>query len=153
MPEALSAVPIRAHVPGTTTARVERLPETGRTAVVVRTDASNRRGALGASDGETMAEGARIAFEERLPLVVAVSSSGVDIMDGVAALHGWGRAARAVTRCSGHVPVVFIVEGLAVSGPALMLGLADLVIMTADAVAYVSGPAAADQLTRLPARS
>jgi len=47
------------------------------------------------------------------------------------------------------VPIVCIVEGYAVSGPALLLGLADLVVMTAQAVAYVSGPAAVAQLTGL----
>ncbi|MHB1535601.1 MAG: acyl-CoA carboxylase subunit beta [Acidimicrobiales bacterium] len=140
-------VALRARVPGTTTARVERLPGSDRKAVVVRTDAARRRGALASEDSITLAEGARVALAERLPLVVTVSSSGADILDGVAALHGWGGAARALTACSGSVPVVFVVQGLAVSGPALLLGLADVVVMTPDAVAYVSGPSAVAQLT------
>jgi acetyl-CoA carboxylase carboxyltransferase component len=47
------------------------------------------------------------------------------------------------------VPIVFVTYGLAVSGPALLLGMADLVVMTPEAVAYVSGPAAVTQLTGL----
>src|SRR4051812_50176427 len=58
----------------------------------------------------------------------------------MAALHGWGRAARAIADCSGVVPVLFAVTGPAVSGPALFLGLADQVVMTEDSYAFVSGP-------------
>src|SRR4029453_13506685 len=57
-----------------------------------------------------------------------------------AALHGWGQAARAIADCSGVVPVILSVIGPAVSGPALLLGLADHVVMTEDAYAFVSGP-------------
>ena len=38
------------------------------------------------------------------------------------------------------MPVALAVTGPAVSGPALLLGLADLVSMTNDAFAYLSGP-------------
>jgi acetyl-CoA carboxylase carboxyltransferase component len=96
-----------------------------------------------------MTEGARLARATRLPLVVVLASSGADVADGVASLHGWGEAARAITACSGVVPVVFVAVGLALSGPALLLGIADLVVMTSEAVAYVSGPAAIAQLTGL----
>jgi acetyl-CoA carboxylase carboxyltransferase component len=58
----------------------------------------------------------------------------------VAALHGWGTAAAAIAACSGIVPVMMAATGPVVSGPALLLGLADLVVMNAEAVAYVSGP-------------
>jgi acetyl-CoA carboxylase carboxyltransferase component len=96
-----------------------------------------------------MAEAARTAYTQRIPLVVVVASSGADVFEGVASLHGWGVVARTISQCSGVVPVLFIAAGLAVSGPALLLGLADLVVMTPDAVAYVSGPAAVEQLTGL----
>ena len=61
--------------------------------------------------------------------------------------HGWGRAARALAACSGMVPVIVVVTGPALSGPALLLGLADLVIMTTDAFAFVSGPAMVEDFT------
>jgi acetyl-CoA carboxylase carboxyltransferase component len=59
----------------------------------------------------------------------------------VDALHGWGRAARAVADCSGVVPILAVVTGPVVSGPSLLLGLSDLVVMTPEAQAFVSGPA------------
>jgi acetyl-CoA carboxylase carboxyltransferase component len=71
---------------------------------------------------------------------IRLRREGADILEGMAALHGWGRAARAIADCSGIVPVIFVVVGPAVSGPALLLGLADQVVMTEDAYAFVSGP-------------
>jgi acetyl-CoA carboxylase carboxyltransferase component len=87
-----------------------------------------------------LAESAALARRLRIPFVFFVSSSGADVQDGVAALHGWGLAAAAIAACSGVVPVVIAATGPVMSGPALLLGLADLVVMNADAVAYVSGP-------------
>ena len=49
-----------------------------------------------------------------------LSSAGADIDEGIPALHGWGRLASALTDCSGVVPTVVIVDGPAVSGPALL---------------------------------
>ena len=111
-----------------------------REVVAFQIDPTNRGGALSESDGDLIAEAARIARERRRPLVAIIASSGVDIHAGLAALHGWGRAARALSACSGLVPVVAIVDGPAVSGTALLLGLADVVVMTDDAYAFVSGP-------------
>ncbi len=138
---------LRAGVPGNTQAGLTRLPSSGRRVVLVRVDEDVRRGALAAADSETVARAAGMALAQRLPLVVVLASSGADIWEGVASLDGWGRAARAVADCSGIVPVVIVTYGLAVSGPALLLGMADAVVMTGDAVAYVSGPAAVSQLT------
>jgi acetyl-CoA carboxylase carboxyltransferase component len=144
---ARQALRLRGGVQGTTSAGVAELPLTGRAVVQVRVDHSRRRGTLASSDSETIADAAQHALAERLPLVVILASSGADVAEGIASLDGWGRAARALADCSGVVPVVFVAYGLAVSGPALLLGMADLVVMTPDAVAYVSGPAAVAQLT------
>jgi acetyl-CoA carboxylase carboxyltransferase component len=45
------------------------------------------------------------------------------------------------------VPIVLVVTGACVSGPALLLGLADHVVMTEDAFAYVTGPADVEMFT------
>ncbi len=119
----------------------------GRKVVSVTLDAEVRRGALSNSDSETIAAAAGMALQQRLPLVVVLASSGADVFEGVASLDGWGKAAKAMASCSGIVPLVVVSYGLALSGPALLLGLADAVVMTTEAVAYVSGPAAVAQLT------
>lgn len=142
-----TVLPLRAGVPGSARAGLIRLPGTDRRAVLVRVDDTVRRGALGVADSETVADAAYRALAQRLPLVIMVASSGADVLEGVASLDGWGRAARAVADCSGVVPVVAVAYGLAVSGPALLLGMADLVVMTSEAVAYLSGPAGVSQFT------
>ena len=98
-------------------------------------------------DGENLANAARLANEQGIPIVCFVESSGADIMEGVAAVHGWGVAAREFVNCSGKVPVIFCVTGATVSGPALLLGLADFVVMVDDSYAFVSGPRMAELFT------
>lgn len=104
-------------------------------------DPQHGGGALGERDGMLIAEAAKTALDMRRPLIGILGSSGVDIIGGISALHGWGTAARAIAGCSGIVPVCLIVDGPAVSGVALLLGLADIVIMTDSSYAFVSGPA------------
>ena len=112
----------------------------GRRVVWLRVDRSVRAGALAAADGHALAAAFDLARENRLPVLGVLASSGADVHDGVGALHGWGSAARAMAACSGIVPVVLVVTGPTLSGPALLLGMADVVIATADALAYLVGP-------------
>jgi acetyl-CoA carboxylase carboxyltransferase component len=83
---------------------------------------------------------ATVARDNGIPLVVVLASTGVDIVDGLATLDGWGLVAKALVDCSGVVPTVLIIDGPAVSGPALLLGIVDLVVMTSDSYAFVNGP-------------
>jgi acetyl-CoA carboxylase carboxyltransferase component len=143
-PAAVSAQ-LRRQVEGVLAADVELLG--GRPVVLVRTDTSRYPGALTDADGETLVRAARLALAERRPLVGVLTTSGSDMGSGLAALHGWGRAARAIAGCSGIVPVAVVAAGPALAGPAFFLGLADLVAMTADAYAYVCGPGLVAQFT------
>ena len=118
----------------------------GRRVVVVNI-AGEDRGALRPADGENLAIAARTARDQRLPLVCFVESSGAAIDEGVGAVHGWGTAAREFVACSGVVPTIFCVTGPTVSGPALLLGLADLVVMITDTYAFVSGTHMVRQFT------
>jgi acetyl-CoA carboxylase carboxyltransferase component len=124
--------------PGTVSSRVSRIG--GRNVVIARSASTKARGALTHADGVRLAEAAAQARKLRIPFVFNVTSSGADVRDGVAALHGWGTAAAAIAECSGVVPVLMAVTGPVVSGPALLLGLADLVVMNSEAMAFVSGP-------------
>ena len=131
-------IALRAKATGAAHAGVSLIQ--GRPVVVLDVDASQRKGALSAEACETISAAATTACRERIPLVGYISSSGADILEGMGALHGWGTAARAIAGCSGIVPIIFVVTGPAVSGPALLLGLADHVVMTNDSYAFVSGP-------------
>jgi len=128
----------RVHVPGNVRSGAELMGD--RLAMVVRSVPGRNRGALDYEDGVTIAEAARTALDRRVPLVLVVSSSGADVAGGIAAMHGWGLAAAGMAQCSGIVPVMAAVTGPAISGTALMLGLADVVAMTPEAFAFVSGP-------------
>jgi acetyl-CoA carboxylase carboxyltransferase component len=118
-----------------------------RTVAIVESVSGHNRGALTGADGTTIAQAARMALDLRIPLVLVLSSSGSDVTEGIGALHGWGEAAAAIVACSGQVPILAAVTGPAISGPALLLGLADLSVMTLDAFAFLSGPDAVEGFT------
>ena len=145
MPTATTAPAFRSLVKGTIHAGIEEMA--GRQAMVVRSVSALRRGALSLEDGVTIQDGANAALSLRIPLVLVLASSGADVSEGIESLHGWGQAARAVAACSGMVPIIAVVTGPAISGPALMLGIADIVVMTSEAFAFVSGPAMVEEFT------
>jgi acetyl-CoA carboxylase carboxyltransferase component len=131
--------------PGSVDADVREVD--GRSVVWVDVDASEKQGALSSTSSSQIEAAAVIARTKGLPLVVVMRSSGADIAEGLPALHGWGLAARAIADCSGVVPVVMVVDGPAVSGPALLIGLADLVVMTSASYAFMSGPTMVAEFT------
>jgi len=136
---------LRAGASGHVTAGITALG--GRTAMLISADSPHRRGALSPADSETIVAGLQTALAKRLPVVLMLSSSGADAHHGVAALHGWGEAARVLVRCSGVVPVLAGVTGQAISGIALLIGLSDIVVMSDDAYAFVSGPVPVREMT------
>ncbi len=140
-----SPLPLRARVPGA--ARVDVREMGGRTIVWLDVDAAVRKGALSSAASSMIQAAAETALTKGYPLVATMDSSGADIAEGFSALHGWGLAAKALTDCSGIVPTIIIVDGPAVSGPALLIGIADFVVMTENAYAFVSGPTMVAEFT------
>ena len=112
----------------------------GRTVVEFDIRGGKHVGAIGPPEGRTLASAIRRATEVGAPVFGTVASSGADVTQGVASLHAWGEVARAMANASGVVPIILLVVGPCVSGPALLLGLADIVVMTEDSFAYVTGP-------------
>jgi acetyl-CoA carboxylase carboxyltransferase component len=141
----MQSVGLRNRVVGAVTSDVREFE--GRQVVWVDVDAGSRVGAL-TSDSSGKIENASVTARAKgFPLIVIMRSSGADIVEGFAALHGWGLAAKALTDCSGVVPIIMVVEGPAVSGPALLLGIADFVVMTVDSYAFVTGPTMVAEFT------
>jgi len=138
MPAPSPLLPIAADHPGALAAELTTVA--GRQVVLVEVGGGDRKGALTEADGLTFAAAADHARRTGVPLLGVIASSGADVHEGVAALHGWGVAAAALQRCSGRVPVLLAATGPVLSGPALLLGLADHAVMTEDACAFVSGP-------------
>nr|MDQ6927805.1 hypothetical protein [Actinomycetota bacterium] len=105
------------------------------------------RGAIGPVEGDVIERAVRMALELGVPIVGELATSGADVYEGLPSLHAWGKTAAALSEASGAVPIVFSVVGPCVSGPALLLGLADHVVMTSEAFAYVCGPATVAEFT------
>ncbi len=145
MSAATPLLPVEGAHPGNLTAELTTIA--GRDVVLVEVLGGDRRGAITEADGRVFAAAADHALAARIPLLALLSSSGADVHDGVAALHGWGTAAAALARCSGRVPVLLAATGPVLSGPALLLGLADHVVMTEDSYAFVSGPRMVETFT------
>jgi acetyl-CoA carboxylase carboxyltransferase component len=106
-----------------------------------------KHGAIGPIEGETITGLVHRAIDAGVPIVGVLDTGGADVGEGIGALHAWGTVARALSQASGVVPIVLVVTGPCVSGPALLLGMADVVVATSDAVAYVTGPPAVEAMT------
>jgi acetyl-CoA carboxylase carboxyltransferase component len=119
----------------------------GRPVARFRLEGGKHRGALGPSEGESICRLVHLAVEGGIPIVGVISSSGADVTEGVASLHGWGQVASGLAQASGIVPIILTLIGPCVSGPALLTGMADHVVMTRDAFAYVTGPRAVEAFT------
>ena len=119
----------------------------GRGVAWFRLAGGKHRGAIGPTEGQVIERTVRLALEAGVPVVGEIATSGADVTEGLASLVAWGRVAKALSDASGTLPIVLSVTGPCVGGPALLLGLADHVVMTADAYAYVNGPRAAASFT------
>ena len=105
---------------------------------------------LTTADAATLADAVRSAREGRQPFVGVFSISGVEVSDGIEAANAWGRVARELVRASGEIPILLAVDGPVVSGPSLLLALADVVVFTHDAYAFVTGPSVVETYTGEP---
>ena len=141
-----NAVELRSGIPGSVRSGVRSID--GHQVVSFTIDGDLR--SMSQADGLTISAACDLARAKGHPVVGLVQSAGADVHEGITAAHGWGSAARAMIKCSGIVPTVLVITGPVVSGPALMLGLADIAIMVEDSYAFVSGPAMVEQFTGLP---
>ena len=102
----------------------------------------------GAAEAEVVERALSIAGTVGCPVVGVVRSVAVEVAPtGLDGLVAWGRVAAAATRLSGVVPILVAVTGPVHGSLAPILGLADHVVMTADATAYVNGPAPVERIT------
>ena len=127
MVHAPPVLPVAAGRGGAVEAEIRLLGGDGQQVGWFRLEGGKHRGAIGTIEGETIARLVRTSVDAGVPIVGVLSTSGADVAEGVASLHAWGGIARALSAASGVVPVILVVTGPAVSGPALLLGLADVV--------------------------
>ena len=85
--------------------------------------------------------------EAGVPVVGVLGQAGLGSRSGLSDLHAWAGVAAALAAASGQVPTVLVVDGPCLGGPALALGLADVVVMTARAHAFVNAPSTSARIT------
>lgn len=140
-----TATPIGADRPDTTHAELREID--GRTVAFFRVE-GRRADSSGAAEAEVVERALALAEQIGCPVVGLVHSVAVDL-DGIDALAAWGRVAARAVRLSGVVPLLLGVTGPVHGGLTPILGLADHVVMTRDATAYVSGPTPVRAVTGL----
>lgn len=102
----------------------------------------------GAAEAEVVQRVLETAGAIGCPVVGVVSSVAVEPgPTGLEGLVAWGRVAATATRLSGVVPILIAVTGPVHGSLAPVLGLADHLVMTVGATAYVNGPAPVSRTT------
>jgi acetyl-CoA carboxylase carboxyltransferase component len=109
-------------------------------------DASFKGGSLGAAGGETIARTIERADALGVPVVGFPHSGGARLQEGVAALTAYAAIFRAQSLA--RVPVISVVSGACAGGAAYSPALGDLVVMTQEAVMFLTGPKIIERVTR-----
>lgn len=119
----------------------------GRTVAWFRVD-GRRADSSGAAEAQVVARALTLAGELGCPVVGLVRSVAADVgPDGLDALAAWGSVAAAATRLSGVVPLLVALDGPVHGSLAMVVGLADHVVVTPRTTAYVNGPSAVQAVT------
>jgi acetyl-CoA/propionyl-CoA carboxylase carboxyl transferase subunit len=109
-------------------------------AVAYATDPQRQAGALGQAGSSRIAGAIEKAAEAGRAVVGVWQCAGARIQEGSQALDGIGRVFSAIVAASGQVPQISVVTGPAAGGAVYGAALTDLVVMTEDARAFVTGP-------------
>ena len=100
-----------------------------------------------AASADVVARTIRAGIEAGVPVVGVLAQAGLGTGSGLDALCGWGVVAHALTAASGQVPTILVLDGPCLGGPALLLGLVDVMVMTARGQAFVNAPATSARIT------
>ncbi len=126
------------------------IDDDGHPYVLASLQAGDSRSGITSTEGIDIAAGAKLALDRRVPFVLTIEAFGPSVDEGIAALDGWGRAAKSLVDCSGIVPTIAVVTGPVVAGPAFLLGLVDFVITLDDSYTFVGGPRMVTEFTGVP---
>lgn len=135
-----SVRPIAAEASGEVTAGAVEVD--GRDLRWIRVGDRGRPATIGTGEAIAITRAIEDGARAGCPVVLEVTGATVPALDGLVGLEAAGAIARSMARASGVVPIVMILDGPLVTGLSLALGLCDVVVMTDEAVAYISGPAA-----------
>ena len=100
-----------------------------------------------AASADVVARTVVAATEAGVPVVGVLAQAGLGTSSTIDDLCGWGAVAHAFATASGQVPTVLVLDGPCLGGPALLLGLVDVVVMTSAGHAFVNAPATSARIT------
>jgi acetyl-CoA carboxylase carboxyltransferase component len=119
----------------------------GRTVAYFHVD-GRRADSSGAPEAEVVERALALAEQIGCPVVGVVHSVAIGAgSGGLDALAAWGRVAARTVRLSGVVPLLLGVTGPVHGSLTPLLGLADHVVLSKDATAYLNGPGPVGEVT------
>jgi acetyl-CoA carboxylase carboxyltransferase component len=105
------------------------------------------QGPISGTDAAVVTRTIRTGVDNGVPIVGIVERSGLDAAAGLSALAGLGQVTRELVAASGVVPTAVVLDGPCLGGPALAVGLVDLVAVTTRSTTFVNGPTATARMT------
>jgi acetyl-CoA carboxylase carboxyltransferase component len=118
----------------------------GRAVCAWAQDGSFKGGSLGSAGGETIARTIQRADAMGVPVVGFPHSGGARLQEGVAALTAYAAIFRA--QALAKVPMISVISGPCAGGAAYSPALGDFVVMTQEAVMFLTGPKIIERVTR-----
>jgi acetyl-CoA carboxylase carboxyltransferase component len=132
--EPLRAVP-EADTVTTAAGRID-----GRRVVCFSFDCSHHGGALGIAEGAALVAALEHAGQSGVPVVGFYECAGANLKEGVAALGAYASVFRKISLLSRRIPQIAVLTGANAGGGAYAPALADVVIMSGEARAFLTGP-------------
>ncbi len=111
-----------------------------RTVIAYCTDAAIMGGSLGYAGSQRIVAAIEAAVQEGCPVIGLWHSGGARLINGVESMDGVGTVFAAMTGASGRVPQISLVLGPAAGAAAYGPALTDIVVMSAAARVFVTGP-------------
>lgn len=113
----------------------------GRLVFAFAQDFSRMKGAVGEMHAKKIAALYELAIKNSAPVIGVFDSAGAYVLEGVAALSGYGKIMNCVSRANGVIPQIAIVAGVCAGSMATVASMFDLTIACeANGEFYINPP-------------
>lgn len=112
----------------------------GRLVFAYAQDFSRMKGAMGEAHAKKIVSLYDLAIKNGAPIVGFLDSAGAKVLEGVAALSGYGAILKTASKASGIIPQIAVVCGLCTGSMAAVASMCDIVIGTRNCKLYVNPP-------------
>lgn len=105
-------------------------------------DFSRMKGAMSEAHAKKIVAVYDAAMKSGAPVIGVFDSAGAKVLEGVAALSGYGSIMKASAMASGVIPQIAIIAGTCSGSLATIASMADVTIAAKDASLYITSPCA-----------